>query len=106
MQPHAPDQTRIPIAFGRMTNQPGRFVDDEQIVIFVDDLKKFFHVQRHCAQRARKILSQNNRCGKSFSSRWACCLPSLPPTGNSANLNSSATTTRNTLPKIRASITV
>jgi len=39
MKAGAADEARKNIAFGRMTNQPSRLVDDEQVNIFVNDVK-------------------------------------------------------------------
>jgi len=43
MQARAADQTGHLAVLGRMTDKSGGFVDDEQSVIFKNDLKKFFH---------------------------------------------------------------
>jgi hypothetical protein len=39
MQTNAADQTGKLVAFGRMTNETSRFVDDEQIRIFKNNFK-------------------------------------------------------------------
>jgi len=46
MEANLTDQTRILVALGWMTNQPRRFVDDQQIRVLVNDTKQFI---RHAA---------------------------------------------------------
>jgi hypothetical protein len=43
MQPRATNQAGHFAVFCRMANQAGGFVDDEQIIVFKYDFKKFFH---------------------------------------------------------------
>ena len=44
MQPHAADEARQRIAFGRMANQARRFVDHQQIGVFMNDVEQLFHI--------------------------------------------------------------
>ena len=37
------DEAGINVAFGRVTNEPRRFVDDEEIIVFGDDIEEMFH---------------------------------------------------------------
>jgi hypothetical protein len=46
MQTHAADKTGIFIAFGGMTDEVRRFVDDQQFCILVDDVEKLVQVER------------------------------------------------------------
>ncbi len=39
MNPRAADEAGIFIAFRRMADEAGGFVDDQQIVVFVDDVE-------------------------------------------------------------------
>src|SRR5471032_1969425 len=43
MQPRAADQAGHLAVFRRMADQPGGFVDDEQVGVLKNDFKKFFH---------------------------------------------------------------
>ena len=43
MHPYTADETGQRIAFGRMTNQARRFVDYQQIGVFMNDVEQFFH---------------------------------------------------------------
>src|SRR5258706_15061279 len=43
---NAADETRVRVAFRRMTDEVCRFVKDQQLIIFVDDVEKFGHVER------------------------------------------------------------
>ena len=40
MQAHTTDQTGVLVAFRRMTDKVGGFIDDEQLVVFVEDVEK------------------------------------------------------------------
>src|SRR6266581_1564127 len=46
MYPYTADETGQRIAFGRMTNQARRFVDYQQIGVFMNDVEQFFHPSR------------------------------------------------------------
>ncbi len=43
MQPHPADEAGQLAVLGRMTDEAGGFVDDQQLVVFVDDVEQFFH---------------------------------------------------------------
>ena len=43
MQPRAADEAGQLAVLGRMTDEAGRLVDHQQIVIFKNDVEKFFH---------------------------------------------------------------
>lgn len=43
IQPHAADEARQRIAFGRVTNQARRFVNHQQVGVFVDDGEQITH---------------------------------------------------------------
>jgi len=43
MQPHAADEAGHLAILGRVTDQSGGFVDDQQFSVFVDDVEQFFH---------------------------------------------------------------
>jgi hypothetical protein len=43
MQPRAADQAGQISILGRVADESRRFVDDQQFIVFVDDVKKFFH---------------------------------------------------------------
>src|ERR1043165_6491128 len=40
VQPHSANETGISVTFGRMADEPGWLVNDQQIVAFVDDRKE------------------------------------------------------------------
>src|ERR1051325_10401382 len=40
---HPADQARVFVALGRMTNKAGRFIDDHEVIVLGDDLKKLLH---------------------------------------------------------------
>jgi hypothetical protein len=46
MPPHAADEAGIFVGLGWMADESGRFVDDQQFVVFVDDGKQFFQNER------------------------------------------------------------
>ena len=39
INPHAADEAGVFIALGGMTDQPGGFVDDEQVGVFVENIE-------------------------------------------------------------------
>src|SRR6185369_16417774 len=43
MQPSAADEAGPLAVLGRMTDEAGGLVDDQQLVVFVDDAEQFFH---------------------------------------------------------------
>ena len=54
VQAGAADEAGVFIAFRRMANEVGGFVNEQQIRVFVNDFKKFFQARRICHARARK----------------------------------------------------
>jgi hypothetical protein len=53
MQSRAADQAGQFAVFGRMADKSRRFVDDQQFIVFKNDVKKFF--------QARKIATESQR---------------------------------------------
>ena len=43
VEANAADQAGVNVSFGRVTDKSGGFVDDEEIFVFGDDIKKMFH---------------------------------------------------------------
>ena len=43
INPRAADEAGIFVALGRMTDEVGGLMNDEQIGVLVDDVEKFFH---------------------------------------------------------------
>lgn len=59
MQPRAPDQAGHLAVLGRMTDESGGLVDDQQVVVFKNDFKKFFQARKRLPQgrgAAKKIV--------------------------------------------------
>src|SRR5205823_13400457 len=46
VQSHAADQAGVGVGFRRVTDQACRFVDHEQLGVFVNDLEQFVHQHR------------------------------------------------------------
>lgn len=46
MEPHPTDQAGKFVAFGRMTDEVGRFIDDQQVRVLVDDVEKLVQVRQ------------------------------------------------------------
>jgi hypothetical protein len=66
MQPRAADQAGSLAVLGRMADESGRFVDDQQFVVLVDDVKKFFH---------RLFSVQAGVSSAPVKEKWQRCLP-------------------------------
>jgi hypothetical protein len=58
INPRAADEAGVFIALGRVTNEVGWLVDDQQIVVFVDDGEQFF--------QTRRSLTTDDREGHDF----------------------------------------
>ena len=54
---HAADETGILIAFGRVTNEAGGFVDDQQVGVFKNDFKQRIQFAVYC-------LRAENKCAR------------------------------------------
>ena len=65
IKPHASNQARHFAILARMTNQPGSFVDHEEIGIFADDFKELFHTGILATDWRKRICFF---CSSSFSS--------------------------------------
>ena len=69
METGAADEAGPFIALGRMTDQPRRFVHDQQVGVLVDDVAKIFQAQGIVTtegRRGTRIFDgrKTSRCGK------------------------------------------